>query len=159
MRTATRKGKLLTLPPGFVTTPTAARIAGLPASRLRKWIARGALRPINTTSRGRGALWAWDLRAVVAARAIAELSRAHVSPQRIRRAVAAIEKSGLDLASVKLLAIGADVFRVVAPAELLSLVERPGQHAFALFDLATWTHKVRDRAGALGVQLSERGAA
>lgn len=66
-------------PDGYLTTPEAARLAGVDASTIRKWRERGWLAPQGLSERG------WPLHTAEAVRAAEQLVRQH-----------GIEASGVD---------------------------------------------------------------
>jgi len=147
--TMERRGKLRNLSSAELGTGPAARLAGLHPATLRRWADRGAIKPA-IYGHGRGAVYGWTIRDVVAARAIRRL-RERVSAQRLRRVVRGLERYGEDLASAVLVCDARGVYRVLPSGDLLGLLDGGQIRAVAL---APIEKAVRAQARKEGIKLS-----
>jgi DNA-binding transcriptional MerR regulator len=147
-----RGGKIAALPKGHLSTASVARLSGLNHMTLRRWSARGALRP-GFIGAGRGGLYVWSLRDVLAARAIAKL-RERRSAQQVKRVVRALERYGEDLAGAALVEDAHGVYRVLDSGDLLGLLDGGQVRAVALAPIVEAIRAEAHRAG-IAIDLGE----
>ena len=146
-------GKTSRLPSGFLATGTVARLAGLDPVTLRRWIERGAVHP-RRIGKGKGAVLAWTVGDLIAARVVAVL-RMRLSTQAIRGIVRELRRWGRDFSSAVLVQSGRDAYHVVNRADLMNVLNQPGQGALVFVVLAPVLEVLRSRAKHEGIALRE----
>ncbi len=131
--TATRRSEAAKRSDGCISTARAAGIAGCSEGALRYWVRHGLVKPTRTDAQpGTGVHARYDLRDVIALRAIADLRRRGASLQTVRKVQEQLRAYGVEsFASCRLAAIQRgkthDVLLVRSAREVESLIEVPGQ--------------------------------
>jgi len=112
----------------------AAQITGVPYRNIDHWARTKFIVPSISEARGTGTERKYAFDDLVALRVARELREAGISTQALRRVVDFLRrKKGLQnpLAESRLLVVGSDVKLVSGCEEVVSLLEKPGQAAFA----------------------------
>ena len=155
----------------FVSTPQAAKIAGVAERTLAFWISSGLIEPSSATNvaPGVGNHRRFDLHDLMSICVVAELRSQGIGVRRLRRVQQELSLLGDDFASARLALIGdtrgdapADVaiLRRVADEKrlLMSLLEKPGQAIIASIELKPIERRVRRTfAKAAGAPRVKRG--
>src|SRR5439155_10279160 len=117
----------------------ASKISGVPYSNLDYWARTKFIAPSISEAKGIGTERKYAFNDLVALRVAQQLREAGVSTQALRTIVEFLRnKRGLEhpLAEARLVVVGSDVKLVSNCDELISLLKKPGQSAFAfLLDL------------------------
>jgi DNA-binding transcriptional MerR regulator len=125
----------------------AARIAGLPYRTLDYWATTGFIVPSITEASGRGSERRYAFDDLVALRVARQLRDAGVSVQALRVVAENLqtrEDFRNPLAESRLIVVGSDVLLVTDPNQILSMLRKPGQAAFAfVFDLSRTVEEIR----------------
>jgi DNA-binding transcriptional MerR regulator len=112
----------------------AAKITGVPYRNLDHWARTKFIVPSISEARGTGSERKYAFDDLVALRVARELREGGISTQALRRVVDKLRHmKGLQnpLASSRLVVVGSDVKLVNSCEEVISLLDRPGQAAFA----------------------------
>lgn len=112
----------------------AAQITGVSYRNIDHWARTKFIVPSVSEARGTGTERKYDFDDLVALRVARELRAAGISTQALRRVVNYLrEKNGIQnpLARSRLVVVGADVRLVSGCEEMTSLLDKPGQAAFA----------------------------
>jgi len=136
--------------------PVAARLAGLRPSTLHYWIRTGLVKPSVGKPRGRGFTRAFSWKELIALRTAAELRKANVPLQSIRKAIGLVRRyKGINdpLGELRLVAAvapnGKPDVQLLSGESAVSLVQQPGQAVITTFDVAAMVRDLRERADAL----------
>jgi len=114
-----------------------ARLAGVQHRTLANWIYAGIVGASVAPPRGRRYQTLLGLDDVLQAMAVAELRRAGVSFQKVRRIVAFLREQGLELSDLELVeVIGDELVAYQTRTEAMAVLEQPGQHL--LLPMAFW---------------------
>jgi hypothetical protein len=137
------KRKQYDLPPGCISSASAALIVGVDVPLLLRWARTGLVHPTRYTGLpgDKSSAYAWRVPEIIAARTIRKLREQGLPLQKVRLAEAAIRRAGDNLASVVLWSDGGDAFRVFPGDQLVSVVSQPGQHM--IFPISDWAAEVR----------------
>src|ERR1043166_592551 len=112
----------------------ASRISGVPYRNLDYWARTRFIAPSISEAKGIGTERKYAFNDLVALRVARQLREAGVSTQALRTIVKFLRnKKGLEhpLVEARLVVLGSDVKLVSSRDELISLLEKPGQSAFA----------------------------
>ena len=160
-----RRSEAAKLSDGCVSTARAANIADKSEGAIRHWVRTGLVTPTRTDPQpGTGVHARYDLRDVVALRAIADLRRRGVSLQAVRKVQRELREYGVEsFASCRLAAVRRgkttyDVVLVRTPREVESLLEAPGQMLVASIALGQLERDTAKRfAAAIALPPLKRG--
>ena len=124
----------------------AVRLSGVPYRTLDLWANIGFVVPSVVQASGRGSDRVYSFRDIVALRVAGKLRVAGISLQKLRKVMAYLrEREGLEspFAETYLVSDGNDIFERRG-AEIVSLLQRPGQAAFTwVLDLRGVIEEVR----------------
>jgi DNA-binding transcriptional MerR regulator len=114
------------------TTGQAARISGVHARTVEYWDISGFLHPSLQGAAGKGSQRRYSLEDLLALKVAGQLRAIGISLQALRLVIARLRARGLTapLHDVFLVGDGHDVYEV-SSAQISSLLQRPGQGAFA----------------------------
>ena len=136
------------------TAGQVVKLSGVPYAKLDYWVRSGFLCPSVEQASGKGTDRTFSFRDVVALRVAQRLRDAGVSLQSLREAVERIThlkslgSTSEALASTYLVSDGRTVYAKTGD-ELIALVRKPGQLAFAWFiDLGQVVREIRERMAA-----------
>lgn len=125
----------------------AARITGVPYRNIDHWARTKFIVPSISEAKGTGTERKYAFDDLVALRVARELREGGVSTQALRRVVEFLRrKKGLQnpLAESRLVVVGPDIKLVSGCEEIVSLLERPGQAAFAfMFNLERTVEEIK----------------
>lgn len=127
------------------TAGQTCRLTGLKYDRLDHWDRTAFISPSIATATGVGSERLYSFRDLVALRVARELRDAGIPLQSLRKAVEFLRSRGYEqpLSEVYLVSDGSDVFERRGD-EVLSVLRRPGQAAFAwVIDLAKIVEELR----------------
>jgi DNA-binding transcriptional MerR regulator len=145
---------MATMKEGF-STAEAAQIAGLPPRTIDYWARTGFIAPSIADATGRGTERKYAFDDLVALRVARGLRKAGISMQALRLIVNGIRaKKGVrnPLAESRLIAVGSDVDLVNSRDDVISVLQNPGQGAFAfMFDIASTVEEIKANIKALRV--------
>lgn len=137
---------------GF-STAEAAQIAGLPPRTIDYWARTGFIAPSIADATGRGTERKYAFDDLVALRVARGLRNAGISMQALRLIVNGLRaKKGVrnPLAESRLIAVGSDVDLVNSRDDVISVLQNPGQGAFAfMFDVASTVEEIKANIKAL----------
>jgi DNA-binding transcriptional MerR regulator len=137
------------------STAEASQVAGLPSRTIDYWARTGFIVPsiAGATGRGTERMYAFD--DLVALRIARGLRTAGISMQALRLIVTGLRaKKGVrnPLAESRLIAVGSDVDLVNSRDDVISVLQNPGQGAFAfMFDVAGTVEEIKKNIKALRV--------
>lgn len=109
-----------------LTTEAVARVAGVNLFTLHSWVKSGRVTPSIAGRRGRRNPLLWSVHDAVQVRTIADLRRAGVSAQKLRKVQDTLAARGESFASVRLL-VADGVVHLVDPDGIAEAVLEPGQ--------------------------------
>lgn len=109
-----------------LTTDDVARLAGMKLQTLHSWVKSGRVVPSIAGPRGRRQPLLWSIRDAVEVRTLADLRRAGVSGQRLRKVQEALARQGESFASCRLL-VADDAVHLVHPDGTAEALAQPGQ--------------------------------
>lgn len=127
------------------TATQISRLTGLGYDTVDHWAKTGLCPPSIQDAHGPGSERRYSFRDLVALKAAAELRRAGVSAQALRKVIDHLRARGYEqpLAEVYLVSDGRDVFERHGD-ELVSVLRRPGQSAFTwILDLGRVVEELR----------------
>jgi DNA-binding transcriptional MerR regulator len=127
-----------------LTTQQVSRLADTPVSTLDHWIRTGLVRPSIRPPQGRRVARYWSVQDLVTVRTIRTLRQAGCTLAGVRQVKRVIEAQWSDdLSSVHVYWDGADVRAVDEWAQLVSLLEQPGQQVLHLvaIPVETWANE------------------
>ena len=126
------------------------RITGVKYRTLDFWAKSGVVEPTIAKATGTGTDRIYSFRDMVALRVARELRESGISTQALRKVVTFLrEEEGLEnpLADARLVVVGRDVMMVTSDAELISVLQAPGQTCLAfVLDLARTVAELRQAA-------------
>jgi len=125
--------------------PVAYRIAGLPYYTGDYLARTGVVVPSIAEADGHGTARLYSFHDLVALRVVAELRKARLSLQRIRKSVAVLREQWCEtLATARLLTNGKDAYLVCDEQKAVSLLMQPGQYGWrACVDVSSTAAEVR----------------
>ncbi len=100
------RGKMLNFRKGEFPTKLVAKLLGLNLRTVLRWVNEGTLQPRNAGGEGKGAVFAWGCRDILAARLLPRLKAAGLSKEKQREACALIVAEPGDLADKWLITNG-----------------------------------------------------
>jgi DNA-binding transcriptional MerR regulator len=111
----------------------ATKLAGVPYRTLDHWARTKFIVPSISEAQGTGTERKYGFNDLVALRVARELRDAGISTQALRRVVDFLRRKGSQnpLADSRLVVVGSDVQLVSGCEEIISLLNKPGQAAFA----------------------------
>lgn len=112
-----------------LTTEQVARLAGIPAPTLHRWVQTGRITPSIAGRRGRRRPLLWSVRDAVAVRCIARLRRDGLSGQELRRIQSELVELGDTFAGCTVVAVPGEAYHVAADGTVTALLDSPGQMA------------------------------
>lgn len=105
-------------------TESIARIADVPLPTVHYWARTGVIKPSEPGRRGRGGSARYGFRELVAILTLRELRGSGVSLQTMRKVVSELAKRGDDLASVRLVLFGKQVYVAVGEQDLMDVLTK-----------------------------------
>ena len=131
----------------------AAQITGVPYRNLDHWARTNFIVPSISEAKGTGTERKYGFDDLVALRVARELREGGISTQALRKVVDKLRNmKGLQnpLAASRLVVVGSDVKLVNSCEDVISLIDKPGQAAFAfMFDLQRTIETIKSDVKAL----------